>query len=124
MDATLKELTALVREVREDSRSKGTYFDFARIFPVNNNRGGITQPNGAFTNYNLRDIGTTVSGKKGVDDSKTLKDCGFEIGDYLDISISPPGVVSDRQQRDGRGDHGRHRFGGGGRRDRDRRRPY
>jgi len=126
-DASLKELTSLVREVHSESRQKGTYFDISRVFPVNNRGGGISGPNGVFCHYNMREIGTTVSGKKGVDDSKTLKDAAFEIGDYLDISVTPPtpgsGAMRDRA---GRGDllGGRdHRRGGFGRRERGRR-PY
>ena len=127
VDATLKELTSLVREVNPESRRKGTLFDIARVYPVNNARGGVTGPNGQFLHYNLRDIGTTVSGRKGVDDGKTLKQCGFEIGDYLDIAITPPnagGRGLDRMEHDR--DNRRDRRGFGGRRDRngDRRRPY
>ena len=32
MDATLKELTGLVKEVRPDARRKGTVFKFATVF--------------------------------------------------------------------------------------------
>merc|ERR1712156_809195 len=68
-DATLKELTSLVREVNPDS------------------------------------------GRKGVDDSKTLAQSGFVIGDYLDISITPPGSAArgmmslDRMANDRDRDH-------------------
>ena len=40
--------------------------------------------------YSLKKIGTTVAGRRGVDDNKTLKEVGFVIGDYLDIAVSPP----------------------------------
>ena len=33
MDATLKELTSLVKEVYPDARKKGTHFSFAIVFP-------------------------------------------------------------------------------------------
>lgn len=79
MDATLKELTSLVKEVNPDSRRKGTYFDFALVFPDARGPG-----------YRMRDIGTTCAGQKGTDDSKSLHACRFKIGDYLDIAISPP----------------------------------
>lgn len=79
MDATLKELTSLVKEVNPDSRRKGTYFDFALVFPDARGPG-----------YRMRDIGTTCSGQKGADDNKSLAACRFKIGDYLDIAISPP----------------------------------
>lgn len=33
MDATLKELTSLVKEVYPDARKKGTHFGFAIVYP-------------------------------------------------------------------------------------------
>ena len=88
MDATLRELTSLVREVNPEARKKGTYFDFAVISPAAGR--GHTGPNGVFCHYTSRDIGTTVSGTKGIDDSKTLAQARFVIGDYIDIAITPP----------------------------------
>ena len=88
MDATLRELTSLVREVNPESRKKGTYFDFSVISPQNGR--GLTGPNGVFCHYASRDIGTTVSGTKGMDDNKTLTQARFVIGDYVDIAITPP----------------------------------
>ena len=88
MDATLRELTSLVREVNPESRKKGTYFDFAVISPQNGR--GMNAPNGVFCHYASRDIGTTVSGTKGMDDNKTLTQARFVIGDYVDIAITPP----------------------------------
>lgn len=38
----------------------------------------------------VKDIGSTVSGRKGADDSMTLQSQRFQIGDYLDIAITPP----------------------------------
>ncbi|CAL1271458.1 unnamed protein product [Larinioides sclopetarius] len=79
MDATLKELTNLVKEVNPDARRKGTYFDFALVFPEARGPG-----------YRMREIGRTCSGEKFPDDNKTLASCRFQIGDYLDIAITPP----------------------------------
>ncbi|KAF3857393.1 hypothetical protein F7725_009252 [Dissostichus mawsoni] len=79
MDATLKELTSLVKEVYPDARKKGTHFSFAIVFP---------DPRGKV--YRLKDIGNTLSGRKGADDSMTLQSQRFQIGDYLDIAITPP----------------------------------
>lgn len=79
MDASLKELTGLVKEVNPEARRKGTFFDFALVYP------DIRTPG-----YRMRDIGSTCSGQKGVDDSKTLSQARFQIGDYLDIAITPP----------------------------------
>ncbi|UYV71377.1 SAP18 [Cordylochernes scorpioides] len=79
MDATLKELTSLVKEVSPDARRKGTYFDFALVYP--DKRSPV---------YRMREIGATCCGTKGPDDNKTLAQCWFQIGDHLDIAISPP----------------------------------
>ena len=79
MDATLKELTSLVKEVNTDARKKGTFFDFAIVYP-----------DARIPQYRLREIGTTCSGRKGADDTATLSSKRFQIGDYIDIAISPP----------------------------------
>merc|ERR1719334_1631402 len=80
MDATLKEHTGLVKEVNPEARRRGTYFDFALVFP------DLRQG----PRCSSRDIGTTVAGQRGPDDQKTLSECKFAIGDYLDIAITPP----------------------------------
>ena len=99
MDATLKELTSLVKEVNTDARKKGTFFDFSIVYTdIRSNA------------YRIREIGTTCSGRKGADDTMTLASKRFQIGDYLDIAISPP--------RMGGG------MGGGGPPPRNRGRPY
>lgn len=79
MDATLKELTSLVKEVYPEARKKGTHFSFAIVYPDPKRPG-----------YRVKEIGTTVSGRKGPDDSMTLQSQKFQIGDYLDIAITPP----------------------------------
>lgn len=38
----------------------------------------------------MREIGITCSGQKGADDTKTLAQAKFSIGDYMDINITPP----------------------------------
>uniref|UniRef100_A0A7N9APF1 Histone deacetylase complex subunit SAP18 n=1 Tax=Mastacembelus armatus TaxID=205130 RepID=A0A7N9APF1_9TELE len=73
------ELTSLVKEVYPEARKKGTHFSFAIVYP---------DPRGKV--YRLKDIGSTVSGRKGADDSMTLQSQRFQIGDYLDIAITPP----------------------------------
>jgi len=111
LDATLKELTGLVKEVNPEARRRGTYFDFSLVYP------DLRQS----PRCQSRDIGTTVAGQRGPDDQKTLADCKFVIGDFLDIAITPPTGRMDRM--DG---YGRRGFGGdrrnGGFRDRDRER--
>ena len=81
MDATLKELTSLVKEVNSDARKDGTFFDFAIIYPDSRT-----------TRYRLREIGSTCSGRKGAQDDVTLASKRFQIGDYMDIAIIPPGM--------------------------------
>ncbi|KAJ8255814.1 hypothetical protein COCON_G00196780 [Conger conger] len=79
MDATLKELTSLVKEVYPDARKKGTNLGFAIVYPDPKRQG-----------YRVKEIGSTVSGRKGTDDLMTLQSQSFKIGDYLDVTITPP----------------------------------
>lgn len=81
-DATLRELTALVLDVNPETRRKGTYFDFALVSP---------DPFGP--GYRLREIGVTSSGHRNADDSLSLAQAKFTIGDYMDINITPPNRV-------------------------------
>ncbi|XP_046747410.1 histone deacetylase complex subunit SAP18 [Diprion similis] len=90
MDATLREITALVKEVNPDARKKGTYFDFSLVTPEVRN-----------SSYRMREIGVTCSGQRGADDNKTLAQARFTIGDYLDISITPPNRMSQPMMRRG-----------------------
>lgn len=50
----------------------------------------------------MREIGVTCSGQRGADDSKTLSQAKFQIGDYLDINITPP---NNRSKEGGRQDN-------------------
>jgi len=79
MDATLKELTSLVKEVRPDARRKDTVFRFATVY--------MDLPS---ARYKLKTIGQTVGGRKGPDDGITLAAEQFKIGDYMDIAITLP----------------------------------
>lgn len=86
-DATLQELTTLVRDVNPETRRKGTYFDFALVQPTN-------------AGYRMREIGVTCSGQRNADDTLTLFQAKFNIGDYMDINITPPNrVPPQRRQR-------------------------
>ncbi|PSN53321.1 Histone deacetylase complex subunit SAP18 [Blattella germanica] len=91
MDATLREITSLVKEVNPEARRKGTYFDFSLVFPDMRSPG-----------YRMREIGTTCSGQRNVDDGKTLAQARFCIGDYMDISITPPNRMMPMMRRGGR----------------------
>ncbi|EHB00475.1 Histone deacetylase complex subunit SAP18 [Heterocephalus glaber] len=62
MDATMRELTSLVKEVYPEARKKGAHFNFTTVFidfkrPV----------------YRVKEIDRTMSGRKGADDSMTLQ---------------------------------------------------
>lgn len=87
-DATLRELTALVRDVNPETRRKGTYFDFALVSP---------EPFGP--GYRMREIGVTCSGQRNADDGLSLAQAKFTIGDYMDINITPPNRVPQQRRR-------------------------
>ena len=76
MDCTLKELSSLVREVNPDLREKGTVLSFATVYP---DRRGL---------FKVKEIGTTVCGRKGNDDIKTLRSQKFQIGDFMSVAVS------------------------------------
>ncbi|XP_067946106.1 histone deacetylase complex subunit SAP18-like [Watersipora subatra] len=79
MDATLKELASLIKQMNPEARRKGTFIDFYVVFP---------QP--LQGKYVQRDIGSVCVGRKGTDDMATLKEKRFVIGDYLSVAISTP----------------------------------
>ncbi|CAI5445805.1 unnamed protein product [Caenorhabditis angaria] len=79
-DCSLRELTSLIKEVNPEARRKGTTFDFA-----------IITPDRSSPRFLSRDIGNTMNGQKGIDDNKTLQQCKFEAGDYIDVAITMPG---------------------------------
>lgn len=69
MDATLREITSLMKEVNPDARRKGTIFDFSLVAP----NMGPGLPN----TFRMRHIGATTAGVKGTDDTKTLSQCRY-----------------------------------------------
>ncbi|KAK9035959.1 hypothetical protein V6N11_077981 [Hibiscus sabdariffa] len=76
-DATLRELTDLVKEVAPAARRRDARLSFAFVYPDKNGR------------FVVREVGKTFSYGNGrrLDDSKTLNELRFEIGDYLDVAI-------------------------------------
>ncbi|XP_054433042.1 histone deacetylase complex subunit SAP18-like [Pteronotus mesoamericanus] len=78
MDVTLKELTSLVKKVYPEARKKGTDFNFAVVFT------DIKRPG-----YPVKEIGSTMSGRKRTDDSMTPQSQKFQTGDYPDLAIIP-----------------------------------
>jgi len=93
LDATLKEISGLVKEVNPDSRRAGTVFDFSLIYPDFGRSGYLNMRGSQFGQMRARSIGTTISGQKTGDDNKNLRTLNFTIGDYLDIAITPPSRV-------------------------------
>ncbi|KDP28714.1 hypothetical protein JCGZ_14485 [Jatropha curcas] len=75
-DATLRELTDLVKEVAPAARRRDARLSFAFVYPDKHGR------------FVVRQVGTTISNRNGkLDDGKTLAELGFQIGDYLDVAI-------------------------------------
>lgn len=109
MNATLEELAQLIQEVVPDAQHPDARVAFRLIY-LDSQR----------ATYRSRDIGRVVNAKPNNDQQKTLEDCRFFIGDYLDVAIyiGPPKHISRRGSdwgpRDGPGGGPmRNRLGGG-----------
>jgi len=77
-DATLRELTDLVKEVRPEARKNTARLDFALVYPDRMGRNVI------------RKVGTVWSAPhrgRGDDDNKSLASVSFQTGDFLDVGI-------------------------------------
>ncbi|OMO78711.1 Sin3 associated polypeptide p18 [Corchorus capsularis] len=76
-DATLRELTDLVKEVAPAARRRDARLSFAFVYPDKKGR------------FVMREVGMTFSygNARRVDDIKTLAELNFQIGDYLDVAI-------------------------------------
>ncbi|PRQ17889.1 putative Sin3 associated polypeptide p18 [Rosa chinensis] len=77
-DATLRELTDLVKEIAPAARRRNAKLSFAFVYPDKGGRfvlkqAGITH---AYGNMGRR-----------LDDSKSLNELKFQIGDYLDVAV-------------------------------------
>ncbi|KAJ8655948.1 hypothetical protein O0I10_008388 [Lichtheimia ornata] len=108
MNATLEELAQLIQEVVPDAQHPDARVAFRLIY-LDSQR----------ATYRSRDIGRVVNAKANNDQQKTLDDCRFFIGDYLDVAIyiGPPKHVSRRGSDWGAREGGgpmRNRLGGGG----------
>lgn len=79
MDASLKELTNMIRVSNPDARRRGTRFDFAVVFAETRSPG-----------YRMREIGSVTAGRSGPDDTATLANKKFQIGDLIDVAITHP----------------------------------
>ncbi|KZV50149.1 hypothetical protein F511_30023 [Dorcoceras hygrometricum] len=78
MDATLRELTDLVKEVAPEARRRDAILSFAFVYPDKRGR------------FVVREVGRTFSypnGRRPDSGSKALSELSFQIGDYLDVAI-------------------------------------
>ncbi|KAJ1971251.1 hypothetical protein H4R34_005803, partial [Dimargaris verticillata] len=75
-DATLKEIALLIQEVVEEARGVNVRFSFRLIYP-----------NYIQLAYTNKSLGNVCNYKDTPIDNKTLADCRFVIGDYLDVAI-------------------------------------
>jgi histone deacetylase complex subunit SAP18 len=75
MDASLRELTMLIRDSVDFAKRKDAILNYSFIFPDSKGK------------YQRKEIGNVHMYKKGQDDNKTLHQLKFSIGDYIDISI-------------------------------------
>ncbi|XP_070038826.1 histone deacetylase complex subunit SAP18-like isoform X3 [Nicotiana tabacum] len=79
MDATLRELTDLVKEVAPEARRRDASLSFAFVYPDKRGR------------FVVREVGRTYSypnGRRPDSGSKSLSELKFQIGDYLDVAIT------------------------------------
>jgi len=74
-DASLRELTELIKEVNPAARRREARLSFAFVYP--DKRGKNV----------LREVGSVVATRKGEDDNKSLEQLHFETGDFLDVAI-------------------------------------
>lgn len=108
MDASLSELTQLIKEVNPDARRRGTQFSFS-----------IVSAHDTHNRYYLTEIGKTENGQRRPDDQIQLANKRFRVGDYLDVAIiqrrpdQPPSSNPrrDRAPQSTSDDHNRRRNG-------------
>lgn len=75
MDASLRELTMLIRDSVDFAKKKDAILNFSFIFPDSKGK------------YQRKEIGNVHMYKKHPDDNKTLQQLRFSIGDVIDINI-------------------------------------
>ena len=76
MDASLRELTMLIKEAVEIANKRDAVLNFSFLFP--DSKGKLQR----------KEIGSVHGNKKNADDVKTLHQLRFTIGDYLDVNIN------------------------------------
>ncbi|CAI5941515.1 unnamed protein product [Closterium sp. NIES-64] len=76
-DATLRELTDLLKEVVPEARRREARLSFAFVYP--NRQGRNVMKQAGITNSMTR--------RPTPDDNRTLHELGFQTGDFLDVAI-------------------------------------
>lgn len=74
-DATLREISDLIKGVKKQAQRRETRLDFALVYPDRTGRNVV------------RKVGRTFGARPSDDDDKTLQDLKFETGDFLDVAI-------------------------------------
>lgn len=74
-DATLRELTDLIKSAQPAAKRGNARLEFALVYPDKKGRNV------------MRQVGVTNSTRPGPDDLKTLKSIQFQTGDYMDVAI-------------------------------------
>ncbi|XP_047314953.1 histone deacetylase complex subunit SAP18-like [Impatiens glandulifera] len=77
-DATLRELTDLVKEVAPEARRRESMLSFAFVYPDKHGR------------FVVKEVGRThayPNPRRHDNGGKALGELGFQIGDYLDVAI-------------------------------------
>ena len=99
MDATLSELTALLAKVLPDFRSPRyvAELSFALVYPDRQGRMVVKQSDGKVTHSSSR-FDQHEDDRNAM---KTLKDLGFQIGDFLDVSVVVKGGRNGSMTRGG-----------------------
>lgn len=75
-DATLREISNLIKEVHESSRRRDARFSFRHLYRES-----------TYGRLMHRDAGMVLNGTVGKDDGKTLEDIRLVAGDYLDVAL-------------------------------------
>ena len=74
-DATLREITTLIKEVHPEARNRGAVLKYNLVYPNHHGENVIKR------------IGVVKSLYKGEDDDATLDSLELHIGDYLDVAL-------------------------------------
>ncbi|KAI8646367.1 Sin3 associated polypeptide p18-domain-containing protein [Parasitella parasitica] len=106
-NATLEEIAQLIEQIIPEARDPDARLAFRLVY-LDSER----------ARYSGRDIGRVVPANPTDDHTKTLEDCKFFIGDYLDVAIfiGPPNSIRSKfgnsNSKRSLGGPGRDRFGG------------